>query len=74
MINVREAKANFSKLLEEAHAGKEIILARAGVPYARLVPLAQVETSRTPGRVPEIDDAGFFEPLPDAELVAWNGD
>jgi prevent-host-death family protein len=74
MINVHEAKTNFSKLLEEAHAGKEIILAKAGVPYARLVPLAPGEAGRKPGRVPEIDDAGFFEPLPDAELAAWNGE
>jgi prevent-host-death family protein len=73
MINVHEAKTNFSKLLEEAHAGKEIILAKAGVPYARLVPLAPGKSGRKPGRVPEIDDAGFFEPLPDAELAAGNG-
>jgi prevent-host-death family protein len=74
MINVHEAKTNFSKLLEEAHAGKEIILAKAGVPYARLMPLAPSETGRKPGRIPEIDDAGFFDPLPDAELAAWNGE
>jgi len=72
MINVHEAKTNFSKLLEEAHAGKEIILAKAGVPYARLMPLATTDATRKSGRIPEIDDAGFFEPLPDAELAAWN--
>jgi prevent-host-death family protein len=61
MINVREAKTNFSKLLEDAHAGKEIILAKAGKPYARLMPLAQSGDVRKPGRIPEIDDSGFFD-------------
>lgn len=72
MINVHEAKNHFSRLLEEAHAGKEIILAKAGVPYARLMPLAPSETVRKPGRIPEIVDAGFFDPLPDVELAAWD--
>lgn len=74
MINVHEAKTDFSKLLEEAHAGKEIILAKAGVPCARLGPLAPSETARKPGRIPEIDDSGFFDAVPDADLAAWNGD
>lgn len=34
MINVHDAKTNFSKMLEQAHAGQEIILAKAGKPYA----------------------------------------
>lgn len=73
MINVHEAKTQFSKLLEQAHAGQEIILAKAGKPYARLMPLAaDAEHARRPGRIPEIDDRGFFEPLPDAELDAWD--
>lgn len=75
MINVHQAKTNFSKLLEEAHAGKEIILAKAGVPYARLMPLAKAAAAtRTPGRIPEIDDSGFFDPLPADELAVWNGE
>lgn len=74
MINVHQAKTNFSKLLEEAHGGKEIILAKAGKPYARLMPLAPSDGGRKPGRVPEIDDAGFFDALPDSELSAWNGE
>lgn len=73
MINVHDAKTHFSKLLELAHAGQEIILTKVGKPYARLMPLAQVESVRKPGRVPEIDDSGFFEALPDDELVAWSG-
>lgn len=36
--NVHEAKTNLSKLLERTADGEEIIIARAGVPVARLVP------------------------------------
>lgn len=75
MINVHDAKTQFSKLLEQAHAGQEIILAKAGKPYARLMPLAATEPpARRPGRIPEIDDRGFFDPLPDTELSAWDGE
>lgn len=38
-VNVHEAKTHLSRLLERAHAGEEIVLAKAGKPYARLVPL-----------------------------------
>jgi prevent-host-death family protein len=73
MVNVHEAKTHFSKLLEQAHAGQEIILAKAGKPYARLMPLAPEPGRRRPGRLKgRIGDA-FFEPLPDEELDAWEG-
>jgi len=74
VINVHDAKTHLSKLLEQAHAGQEIILAKAGKPYARLMPLAPAITAREPGRIPEIRDTGFFDPLPDAELSAWSGE
>lgn len=71
VVNVHEAKTHLSRLLEQAHAGQEIILAKAGKPYARLVPLAPSVAARSPGRLKgHIGDA-FFDPLPDAELQAW---
>ncbi len=73
LVNVHDAKTQFSKLLEQAHAGQEIILAKAGKPYARMVPLALAASSRQPGRVKGIIDDAFFEPLPDTELNAWEG-
>lgn len=73
LVNVHDAKTQFSKLLEQAHAGQEIILAKAGKPYARMVPLAPVAAKRTPGRLQGIVDDAFFEPLPDDELAAWEG-
>ena len=72
-VNVHEAKTHLSRLLERAHAGEEIILAKAGKPYARLVPLEAPKVERRPGGLSgELTDA-FFEPLPDEELDAWEG-
>jgi prevent-host-death family protein len=71
IVNVHDAKTQFSKLLDQAHAGKEIILAKAGKPYARMMPLAPVTSKRQPGRLKGIDDKAFFEPLSTAELDAW---
>jgi prevent-host-death family protein len=38
-VNIHEAKTHFSRLVERAAAGEEIVIARAGEPRARLVPL-----------------------------------
>ncbi|WP_341930468.1 type II toxin-antitoxin system prevent-host-death family antitoxin [Methyloversatilis discipulorum] len=73
IVNVHEAKTNFSRLLEQAHAGQEIVLAKAGKPYARLVPLASESAGRRPGRLSGRIDASFFEPLPEDEARAWEG-
>ena len=73
LVNVHDAKTHFFKLLEQAHAGQEIILAKAGKPYARMVPLAPVTSMRMPGRLKGIVDDAFFDPLPDEELAAWGG-
>ena len=71
IVNVHDAKTQFSKLLDQAHAGKEIILAKAGKPYARMMPLAPTASKRQLGRLKGIDDKAFFDPLPNAELKAW---
>ncbi|MEW5781228.1 MAG: type II toxin-antitoxin system Phd/YefM family antitoxin [Pseudomonadota bacterium] len=73
MINVHEAKTHFSRLLEQAHAGQEIVLAKAGKPYARLVPLEPKSGKRKPGRLRGVMGEAFFEPLPEDELAAWEG-
>ena len=49
-VNVREAKTRFSELLERAHKGEEVIIAKAGKPYARLVPVSEANAGkREPG-------------------------
>lgn len=73
MVNVHEAKTHFSKLLDRAHAGEEIILAKAGQPYARLVPLKpEQKPRRQPGLLKGwvIPDSAF-DPLPEEELKLW---
>jgi prevent-host-death family protein len=72
MVNVHDAKTHFSKLLERAHAGEEIVLAKAGKPYAKLVPLAAEKPRRQPGILKGwvIPDS-FFDPLPKEELKLW---
>ena len=70
-VNVHEAKTQFSKLLKRAHEGEVIVLAKAGKPYARLVPLEEAQP-RVPGIVNGRVDDAFFEPLPESELQAWN--
>ncbi|MCB1996613.1 MAG: type II toxin-antitoxin system Phd/YefM family antitoxin [Rhodoferax sp.] len=73
-VNVHEAKTHLSRLLEQAHAGQEIILAKAGKPYARLMPLAPEAPVRQPGRLKGcIDTSAFFDALPADELDAWDG-
>jgi len=67
-----EAKTQLSKLLERVAAGEEVIIAKSGVPVARLVPAAPVEerslgTER--GRVFVADD--FDAPLPKNVLKAF---
>jgi prevent-host-death family protein len=69
-VNVHEAKTHFSRLLERAHQGEEIIVAKAGKPYAKLVPL-DAHKERVPGLAKgKVTDA-FFEPLPAEELEVW---
>jgi prevent-host-death family protein len=70
MVNVHEAKTQLSKLLERVHAGEEIVIAKNGKPYARLVPLQQPKP-REPGLLRGKIEDSFFDPLPEEELAAW---
>lgn len=50
-INMHEAKTQLSRLVEQALAGEEILIARAGKPLVRLVPVEAQTRRRTPGRL-----------------------
>ena len=72
-VNMHEAKTHLSRLVEEAAAGTEIIIAKAGKPCARLVPL---EPARKPrkfgsmkGKIWMSDD--FNAPMSDEDLRLW---
>ena len=70
IVNVHEAKTHLSRLLERVRQGEEIILAKAGHPCARLVPLDD-QLLRTPGIAKGSVTKAFFDPLPEEELKAW---
>ena len=67
-INLNEAKANLSRLVDAAIAGEEIIIAKAGKPVVRLTPVEGL-APRQPGLAKGQITEAFFEPLP--ELSAW---
>ena len=48
-VNVLEAKTQLSALLARVEAGEEIVIARAGVPVAKLVPIPPERKPRVPG-------------------------
>ncbi|HET9672449.1 MAG TPA: type II toxin-antitoxin system Phd/YefM family antitoxin [Actinomycetota bacterium] len=48
-VNVHEAKTRFSRLLERVALGDEVIIAKAGRPVARLVPIVPEVRERHPG-------------------------
>ncbi len=71
-VTVHAAKTNLSQLLARVEAGEEVVIARGREPVARLVPL-QPAGKRVFGALQGTVSVGraFFEPLPEAELAAW---
>lgn len=70
--NVHQAKTQLSKLLERAHQGEEIIIAKDGQPYARLVPL-ESRPKRELGFLRGAFSVGdkILEPMSEEELGDW---
>jgi prevent-host-death family protein len=74
-INIHEAKTHLSRYLENVRSGDEVVIAKAGTPIARLVPIAKEKGPRKLGKlkgklkVP----ADFDAPLPDDVLAAFEG-
>ncbi len=66
IANIHEAKTRLSKLVERALEGEEVIIARAGKPAVRLVPVREDTSPRRggdwKGQVRIADD---FDELPD---------
>lgn len=74
-VNIHQAKTQLSKLVERAAAGEEIVIAKAGKPVARIVPLAVAAAPRRPGLLKGKIRIGkdFDDPLPDDVLSAFDG-
>lgn len=49
IFNIHEAKTHFSKLLERVLNGEEVIIAKAGKPVARILPVINNVSPRVPG-------------------------
>ena len=66
-VNIHEAKTHFSRLVDRVLQGEEVVIAKAGRPVARLVPLPPRVPRRTPGSARGLVEIGpeFDAPLPD---------
>lgn len=73
IYNIHEAKTHFSKLIEKARLGEDVIVAKAGKPVVRIVPVDAPKKQRQPGSARGMftmaDD--FDEPLPPEMLKAF---
>lgn len=75
VMTVADAKTHLSRLIAEAEAGGEVVIARGGTPAVRLVPVGPKRTPRPgtlKGRIKW--DERFWDPLPEDELRLWNGE
>lgn len=75
IYNLYEAKTHLSHLVDRAARGEEIVIAKAGVPLAKLVPFPRPKEKRKPGgwkgQVRIADD--FDDPLPTNLQAAFEG-
>ena len=71
--NVHQAKTQLSKLLERVAGGEDVVIAKAGVPVARLVPIPRTDETRVlgteKGRLIVAED--FDAPLPKDVLASF---
>ena len=75
-VNIYEAKTRLSELVEQAHRGETIVIAKNGTPLAKLVPLVAPAKSKIvfglmKGEIEIADD--FDAPLPDDLLALFEG-
>ena len=74
IVNIHAAKTHLSRLIEQACAGEEIVIARGNRPVVRLVPLDAAEPRKEFGSMEGVIGIGpeFFDPLPEEELEGWD--
>jgi prevent-host-death family protein len=75
IVNIHEAKTHFSKLVDAAMNGEETVIAKAGKPAAKLVPITTLKIQRRfgalKGKVKIAED--FDAPLPEDIVVGFEG-
>ena len=74
-VNIHEAKTQLSRLIERVKAGEEVVIAKAGKPVARLVPIAPAGVVRKPGALKGRIRIGidFNASLPKELVAAFEG-
>lgn len=75
-FTIHQAKTNLSKLIAQAEAGEEVVITRGKEPVAVLSPVKKGKRKfgMLKGKIPDIPDAFFFDPLPEEELRLYEGD
>jgi prevent-host-death family protein len=77
-FSIHQAKTNLSKLIARAEAGEEVVIMRGNTPVARLAPIETKTMKRRfgmlKGKIPNLPDEFFFDPLPEEELRLWEGE
>ena len=77
IVSIHQAKTNLSRLIAKAEAGEEVVILRGKTPVARLTSVAKKKGKRVPGMLKgkvSLPDSFFFDPLPEEELRAWEGE
>jgi len=74
-VNIHEAKTHLSKLLARVREGEEIVIAKAGKPVARLIPVVEQPARRVPGSAKGklMIAPDFDAPLPESVLESFEG-
>ena len=73
-VNIHEAKSQLSRLIEAVVGGEEVVIAKAGTPLVRLVPVDQKPKLRfglMKGKIRITED--FDAPLPEDVLATFEG-
>ena len=74
-VNMHEAKSQLSRLGERAWKGEDVVIAKAGKPYLRLVPYKPEKQRRIPGDLKgKIWIAPDFDETPEEVIKAFEGD
>jgi prevent-host-death family protein len=70
VVNIHQAKTELSQLIADVLSGEKVVIAKAGIPVARLVPAHRRAKSRRPGtsKGQVWIAADFNAPLPDEAL------
>lgn len=74
-VNMHEAKTHLSQLIQEAAAGKEVIIAKSGKPVARLIAYQPPQRNRKPGIWKnQVEFGDDFDILPPELEAAFRGE